>query len=90
MQTIYTTSARLGVGYDHVVDLNEYRRSMGLEAYEPSGEELEVSPLLWARESEERAPRTRRRAMGLSAWLLDICASAGVVAMTAAFTLQLF
>ena len=87
MQTIYTTSHRLGIR-DNVIDLNAYRRRMEGEKQE-TAEDLEVNPLLWAR--EERPVRRRRvsRAAHISAWLLDICASAGVLAMTAAFTLQI-
>ena len=85
MQTIYTTSYRLGIR-DNVVDLNAYRRRMEEQRQEDT-EDLEVNPLLWAR--EERPVRRRAsRAAGISAWLLDICASAGVVAMTAAFTVS--
>ena len=85
MQTIYTTSYRLGIR-DNVVDLNAYRRRMEEQRQEDT-EDLEVNPLLWAR--EERPVRRRpSRAAGISAWLLDICASAGVVAMTAAFTVS--
>ena len=78
MQTIYTTSYRLGVR-DNVIDLNEYRRRLEQTVEQPE-EDLEVNPLLWARESES-APRPRsraRRAAGISAWVMDIMASAGV------------
>ena len=86
MQTIYTTSYRLGIR-DNVIDLDAYRRRVEGERQEKT-EELEVSPLLWAREERPvRRPRASRAA-GISAWLLDICASAGVVAMTAAFTVS--
>jgi hypothetical protein len=87
MQTIYTTSNRLGVR-DNVIDLNAYRRRMEQETRQAPA--LEVDPLLWARE-ERPARKARRadRAAHFSAWLLDICASAGVLAMTAAFTVQI-
>ena len=55
MQTIYTTSYRLGVR-DNVIDLNEYRRRLEQTAEQPE-EDLEMNPLLWAREVEE-APRS--------------------------------
>ena len=86
MQTIYTTSYRLGVR-DNVIDLNEYRRRLEQTVEQPE-EDLEMNPLLWARESEE-TPRSRsraRRAAGIGAWAMDIMASAGVLAMTLAFT----
>ena len=88
MQTIYTTSYRLGVR-DNVIDLNEYRRRLEQTAEQPE-EDLEMNPLLWAREVEE-APRSysrARRAAGVSAWAMDIMASAGVLAMTLAFTVS--
>ena len=88
MQTIYTTSCRLGVR-EKIVDLNAYRRTLE-QSMEAPAEELEVEPLLWARQSRQpaqpRYPRARRAA-GVGAWVMDICASAGVLAMTAAFTL---
>ena len=91
MQTIYTTSCRLGVR-EKIVDLNAYRRTLA-QSMDESMEEIEVEPLLWARESVQspapaRYPRARRAA-GVSAWIMDICASAGVLAMTAAFTLAI-
>ena len=86
MQTIYTTSYRLGIR-DNVVDLNAYRRRMEEQRQEDT-EDLEVNPLLWAREERPVHRRRASRAAGISAWLLDICASAGVVAMTAAFTVS--
>ena len=91
MQTIYTTSCRLGVR-EKIVDLNAYRRQLE-QSMEPPEEEIEVEPLLWAREarseSEDIRPvRRSRRVARASAWVMDICASAGVLAMTAAFTLQ--
>lgn len=90
MQTIYTTSYRLGVRCDNVIDLNEYRRKLGQLTEEPSQPEIEVEPLLWAREKGEDAPAPRpRRALSAGAWLLDICASAGVLAMTLAFTVHI-
>ena len=85
MQTIYTTSYRLGVR-DNVIDFNEYRRRLEQPAQQE--EDLEMNPLLWASEKIE-APRPRsraRRAAGVSAWVMDIMASAGVLAMTLAFT----
>ena len=93
MQTIYTTSYRLGVR-EKIVDLNAYRRELEQQMDEPA-EDIEVEPLLWARESrrsQEHQPRTHRRvrqAAGVSAWVMDICASASVLAMTAAFTLHI-
>ena len=90
MQTIYTTSCRLGVR-EKIVDLNAYRRELEQSMEEPA-EEIEVEPLLWAREREQEEPRPQRRshrAARASAWALDICASAGVLAMTAAFTLHI-
>ena len=91
MQTIYTTSCRLGVR-EKIVDLNAYRRQLE-QSMEVPEEEIEVEPLLWARENksaaEERRPMGRsHRAARAGAWLMDICASASVLAMTAAFTLQ--
>ena len=94
MQTIYTTSSCLAAR-SKIVDLSEYRRRMD-DSAEQSREDLEVSPLLWDRErSARREPaadktfRRTRRAAGVSAWFLDICASAGVLAMTLAFTVTI-
>ena len=86
MQTIYTTSYRLGVR-DNVIDLNAYRRRMEMRVEEP--EEIEVEPLLWATQQEERPVRRSRarRAASGSAWAMDIMASAGVLAMTMVFTM---
>lgn len=90
MQTIYTISYRLGVR-DNVIDLNEYRRRLEQTA-ERSEEELEMNPLLWAREPQQVSdprPHSRvRRAAGIGAWCMDIMASAGVLAMTLAFTMS--
>ena len=91
MQTIYTTSCRLGVR-EKIVDLNAYRRQLE-QSMEAPEEEIEVEPLLWARETPSEAEdirpmRRSRRAARAGAWVMDICASAGVLAMTAAFTLQ--
>lgn len=92
MQTIYTTSYRLGVR-DNVIDLNAYRRALG-QCVEQPAEEIEVEPLLWAREREQqeeavRPQRRAHRAARASAWVMDICASAGVLAMTVAFTMHI-
>lgn len=90
MQTIYTTSYRLGVR-DNIIDLNAYRRQLEQSMEEPA-EDIEVEPLLWAREREQEEVRPQRRthrAAGVSAWVMDICASAGVLAMTVAFTMQI-
>lgn len=89
MQTIYTTSYRLGVR-DNVIDLNAYRRSLEQAVEEPE-EEIEVEPLLWATQQEERPVRRSRvrRAASVSAWAMDIMASAGVLAMTLAFTVTI-
>ena len=88
MQTIYTTSYRLGVR-DNVIDLNAYRRSLEMRAEEP--EEIEVEPLLWATQQEERPVRRSRarRAASAGAWAMDIMASAGVLAMTMVFTMAI-
>ena len=92
MQTIYTTSYRLGMR-EKIVDLNAYRRQLE-QSMEADEEEIEVAPLLWAREarseSEDIRPvRRSRRVARASAWVMDICASAGVLAMTAVFSLQI-
>ena len=87
MQTIYTTSYRLGVR-DNVIDLNAYRRCLEMSVEEPE-EEIEVEPLLWATQQEERPVRRSRarRAASAGAWAMDIMASAGVLAMTMVFTM---
>ena len=97
MQTIYTTSSCLAAR-NKIIDLNEYRRSMELCVEEPA-EDIEIAPLLWdrvhsedaARWDETRSPsRPRvRRVAGIGAWMLDICASVGVLAMTVVFTMQI-
>ena len=87
MQTIYTTSYRLGVR-DNVIDLNAYRRSLEMSVEEPE-EEIEVEPLLWATQQEERPVRRSRarRVASAGARAMDIMASAGVLAMTMVFTM---
>lgn len=90
MQTIYTTSYRLGVR-DNIIDLNAYRRQLEQNMEEPA-EDIEVEPLLWAREECQEASRPLRRsqrAARAGAWMMDICASAGVLAMTLAFTVTI-
>lgn len=92
MQTIYTTSCRLGVR-EKIVDLNAYRRQLE-QSMEVPEEKIEVEPLLWAREDRQAEEQPRnfrrtRRAAGVSAWLMDICASAGVLAMTLVFTVTI-
>jgi len=91
MQTIYTTSYRLGVR-DNIIDLNAYRRQLEQSMEQPE-EEIEVEPLLWSREREQREevhPRRRsHRAARAGAWLMDVCASAGVLAMTVVFTMHI-
>ena len=92
MQTIYTTSCRLGVR-EKIVDLNAYRRQLEQSMDAPE-EDIEVEPLLWAREekveSEDSRPQRRsHRAARAGAWVMDICASAGVLAMTLAFTVTI-
>ena len=90
MQTIYTTSYRLGVR-DNIIDLNAYRRQLEQNMDEPA-EDIEVEPLLWAREErqeESRPLRRSHRAARAGAWVMDICASAGVLAMTLAFTVTI-
>ena len=89
MQTIYTTSYRLGVR-DNIIDLNAYRRQLEQSMEQPE-EEIEVEPLLWSSErerTEERPQRRSHRAARAGAWLMDVCASAGVLAMTVAFTMH--
>ena len=90
MQTIYTTSYRLGVR-DNIIDLNAYRRQLEQSMEQPE-EEIEVEPLLWSSErerAEERPRRRTHRAARAGAWLMDVCASAGVLAMTVAFTMHI-
>ena len=92
MQTIYTTSYRLGMR-EKIVDLNAYRRQLE-QSMEADEEEIEVEPLLWAREDkpaceDSRPVRRNRRAARAGAWVMDICASAGVLAMTLAFTVTI-
>ena len=91
MQTIYTTSYRLGMR-EKIVDLNAYRRQLE-QSMDEHEEDIEVEPLVWAREDktvcEEMRPQRRsRRAARAGAWVMDICASAGVLARTLAFTVS--
>ena len=89
MQTIYTTSYRLGVR-DNIIDLNAYRRRLEKSREQPE-EEIEVEPLLWAREERQKEKRSDacHRAAGVGAWLMDVCASTGILAMTAVFTMAI-
>lgn len=92
MQTVYYTTSNFIRHTGNVVDLGEYRRRMSMaqegslapqpEWEEPAHEqaaELTVLPAVRPR----RTSRRERRA-----WILDACASLGVVVMTVVFTVQ--
>ena len=98
MQTIYYSTPNFIQHNSNIVDLNEYRRKLavaeeGSLAPQPEAEYAYDFP--WA-EAEVRqqpvlreVPRPSRRARReRRAWVLDACASLGVVVMTLTFTLH--
>lgn len=96
METIYCTTSNFIRHQGNVVDLSEYRRKLALaqnSSLAPKPQEApvqlyEVPPR--TREERTEQPERRRvsRARHLS-WLADIWASLSVVAVTAAFTLEI-
>ncbi len=95
METIYCTTKNFIRHRDNVVDLGEYRRKLALAqntslapqpAEEPARPCLHLVPDREAVHAE--LPRPRRRKQHTLGWLVDIWASLSVVAMTAAFTLE--
>lgn len=104
MQTTYYTTSNFIRHTGNVVDLTEYRRKQALAqegslAPQPKLEEDydydfafgELEPQRsWQPRIVENTPRIRRaNRRERRAWALDMCASLGVVVMTAALTLQI-
>ncbi len=95
MKTIYCTTKNFIHHQGNVVDLGEYRRKLALAqstSLAPQPEEAPIQPCLHLVTDREAVhselPRPRRRAKHYLGWLVDIWASLSVVAMTAAFTLE--
>lgn len=93
MQTIYYTTSNYIRHTGNLVDLTEYRRRRTLvqegslaPQLEPEEKAAPQRPALTALPAVRPRRSTRRER---SAWVLDACASLGVVVMTLAFTLQL-
>lgn len=95
METIYCSTTHFIRHNSNLVDLNEFRRKLSLaqegslaprldqplQAGQPQRPELKLLP----------QPQSRRsRRLNRTAWILDACASLGVVIMTVAFALSLF
>lgn len=102
METIYCTTDNFIRHRGNVVDLSEYRRKLALAqsgSLAPKPREARVEPTvrLWEaaprrreeQEEQEEHPRRRTRRARRLSWLADIWASLSVVAVTAAFTLEL-
>ncbi len=73
-----------------LVDLAAYRRELEGQA---AGGEVWTGALLWDRErqtEESPAPARRRFPGERGFWLLDACASAGIVVMALAFVIRAF
>ncbi len=96
METIYRTTKHFIRHQGNVVDLEEYRRKLALAqntSLAPRPEDVPVRPCLHLVPDREHSfselPRPRRRTKHDLGWLVDIWASLSVVAMTAAFTLEI-
>lgn len=95
MEHIYCTTKNFIRHQDNVVDLVEYRRKLALAQNTSLAPQPEVEPahpclhLVTDRErTQSELPRPRRRRQNYLGWLVDIWASLSVVAVTAAFTLE--
>ena len=92
MQTIYYTTNSFVRREGNVIDLNEYRRRMEQDNICKAREEEPLPcPIheIFPGASRMLTPeQLRRRRRVRQAWTLDICASLGVVIMTAAFTVR--
>jgi len=98
MQTIYYSTPNFIQHKDNIVDLAEYRRRLELAeegSLAPQPEEYTYDFPWGEREAEEQErfdscrPRSSRSARREHrAWMLDACASLGVVIMTLTFTLH--
>lgn len=102
MQTIYYSTNNFIQHNSNIVDLGEYRRKLALAeegslAPQPETEytydfpwaEAESRPQPVLREVPRTTGSTRRQRRERRAWMLDACASLGVVVMTLTFTLQI-
>ena len=91
MQTIYYSTPNFIRHTGNVVDLDAYRQKLALLREDSLAPRLDTDDAAWP--EAEVAPRRDRRPRHTGrrasrAWLLDICASLSVVAMTLAFTLR--
>ena len=95
MQTIYYATSNFIRHQGNVVDLSEFRRKLSLTqegSLAPSLEQLSPPELKQRPQltvlpcTEKKRPRRGERA----AWVLDACASLGVIVMTLSFALKLF
>lgn len=96
MQTIYYTTSNFIRHTGNLVDLDEFRRRQALAQRDSLARKPQA--LEWTAPAEEetlfrpqvlpRSSARSRRAHGI-AWLLDACASLGVVVMTLTFALRL-
>ena len=91
MQTIYCTTNSFVRREGNVIDLAEYRSRMEQANIFKAEEEPLPSPVYEIFPGAKRmlSPEKRREQRRVrQAWSLDVCASLGVVIMTAAFTVQ--
>ena len=104
MQTVYYTTTNFIRHTDNVVDLNEYRRKLELAqegSLAPQPEVFEYDFPAWGEWEAPAAPETRRQPdlqevrprrtdrRERRAWMLDACASLGILIMTLTFSLQI-
>ena len=94
MEHIYCTTKNFIRHQDNVVDLGEYRRKLALAqntSLAPQPEKEPAHPclhLVTDRTQEHPKLSRPRRQKNYLGWLVDIWASLSVVAVTAAFTLE--
>ena len=94
MQTVYYTTTNFIRHEGNLVDLCEFRRKLSLSQQEQAHAHQAVSQI----SSPRKAPLTllptgkgRCFALGKWAlWVLDLCASLGVIVMTCSFALKFF
>lgn len=95
MQTLYYTTNNFMTRRDNVVDLAQYRQKLQAAQAPPAEEQWveefppceETTPLETAYTPRPRKSRARRKQRTL--WCSELCASAAIVVMAVAFTVQI-